>query len=82
MEALTVLHWSRLSDLVGRKPVVLTGLFGLSLSMYAFGLSRTYWAAVVRFVSQKICLQAVSNVKSAAEAWTGLSTAISESLRV
>ncbi|KAI0261481.1 member of major facilitator superfamily multidrug-resistance, DHA1 sub-family [Gloeopeniophorella convolvens] len=46
-QALTVLHWSRLSDVVGRKPIILTGLFGLSLSMYSFGLSRTYWGAVL-----------------------------------
>ncbi|KAH9953207.1 major facilitator superfamily domain-containing protein [Lactifluus volemus] len=37
--ALTTLHWSRLSGVVGR-------LFGLSLSMYTFGLSTTYWGAV------------------------------------
>ncbi|KAJ3491794.1 hypothetical protein NLI96_g448 [Meripilus lineatus] len=43
---MTVLYWSRLSDRYGRKPVILTGLFGLSLSMYSFGLSRTYWGAV------------------------------------
>jgi len=42
-QALTVLHWSRLSDHVGRKPVTLVGLFGLSISMYCFGLSRTFW---------------------------------------
>ncbi|KAI0316457.1 MFS general substrate transporter [Amylostereum chailletii] len=45
-QALTVLHWSRISDVIGRKPVVLTGLVGLSLSMYCFGLSTTYWGAV------------------------------------
>ena len=49
-QALTVLHWSRLSDVVGRKPIILTGLFGLSLSMYSFGLSTTYWGAVLRHV--------------------------------
>ncbi|KAH9966264.1 major facilitator superfamily domain-containing protein [Lactifluus volemus] len=32
-QALTILHWSRLSDVVGRKPIILTGLFGLSLSI-------------------------------------------------
>ena len=47
-QALTVLHWSRLSDHIGRKPVIMTGLFGLSLSMYCFGLSRTFWGAVLR----------------------------------
>ncbi|KAH9954790.1 MFS general substrate transporter [Lactifluus volemus] len=44
--ALTVLHWSRLSDAVGRKPIILIGLFGLSLSMYSFGLSTTYRGAI------------------------------------
>ncbi|KAJ7599424.1 member of major facilitator superfamily multidrug-resistance, DHA1 sub-family [Mycena floridula] len=42
-QACTVLHWSRLSDIIGRRPVILTGLFGLSLSMYCFGLSTTFW---------------------------------------
>ncbi|CCM04993.1 uncharacterized protein FIBRA_07191 [Fibroporia radiculosa] len=46
-QAVTVLHWSRLSDRVGRKPVIMTGLLGLSLSMYSFGLSRTFWGLVV-----------------------------------
>lgn len=45
-QALTILLWSRLSDVVGRKPIILTGLFGLSLSMYGFGLSTSYWGAV------------------------------------
>ncbi|KAI9454533.1 MFS general substrate transporter [Lactarius psammicola] len=45
-QALTVLLWSRLSDVVGRKPILLMGLFGLSLSMYSFGLSTSYWGAV------------------------------------
>ncbi|KAG1721342.1 major facilitator superfamily domain-containing protein [Suillus lakei] len=46
-QALTVLHWSRISDHIGRKPVILTGLFGLSISMYCFGLSRTFWGLVL-----------------------------------
>ncbi|KIJ67036.1 hypothetical protein HYDPIDRAFT_174302 [Hydnomerulius pinastri MD-312] len=46
-QALTVLHWSRLSDHIGRKPVILTGLFGLSASMYCFGLSKTFWGLVM-----------------------------------
>ncbi|TFK50149.1 MFS general substrate transporter [Heliocybe sulcata] len=46
-EAITVLQWSRLSDRVGRKPVLLTGLFGLCISMICFGLSKTFWAIVV-----------------------------------
>ncbi|KAJ8587725.1 MFS multidrug-resistance DHA1 sub-family [Rhizopogon salebrosus TDB-379] len=46
-QALTVLHWSRISDHIGRKPVILTGLFGLSISMYCFGLSRTFTGLVL-----------------------------------
>ncbi|EKM78054.1 hypothetical protein AGABI1DRAFT_114886 [Agaricus bisporus var. burnettii JB137-S8] len=46
-QAWTVLHWSRLSDRVGRKPVILIGLFGLSMSMYCFGLSTTFWGLVM-----------------------------------
>ncbi|KAI0925935.1 hypothetical protein AcW1_008233 [Taiwanofungus camphoratus] len=46
-QAMTVLHWSRISDRVGRRPVIMTGLFGLSLSMYSFGLSRTFWGLVL-----------------------------------
>ncbi|CDO70881.1 hypothetical protein BN946_scf184804.g13 [Trametes cinnabarina] len=46
-QAVTVLHWSRISDHIGRKPVIMTGLMGLSISMYCFGLSRTFWGAVI-----------------------------------
>ena len=41
-----ILQWGRLSDRIGRRPVLLTGLFGLSLSMICFGLSHTFWAVV------------------------------------
>ncbi|KAI0711906.1 MFS general substrate transporter [Cerioporus squamosus] len=46
-QAMTVMHWSRISDHIGRKPVIMTGLMGLSLSMYCFGLSRTFWGLVI-----------------------------------
>ncbi|KAF9223267.1 MFS general substrate transporter [Gyrodon lividus] len=46
-QALTVLQWSRVSDHVGRKPVLLLGTFGLCLSMLCFGLSRTFWGLVL-----------------------------------
>ncbi|KAF8589027.1 MFS general substrate transporter [Ramaria rubella] len=45
-EALTILQWGRLSDRIGRRPVLLFGLFGLSLSMLSFGLAHTFWAVV------------------------------------
>ncbi|KIJ65162.1 hypothetical protein HYDPIDRAFT_131492 [Hydnomerulius pinastri MD-312] len=46
-EACTIFHWSRISDQIGRKPVLLTGLFGLSASMFCFGLARTFWGLVL-----------------------------------
>ncbi|KAI0052861.1 MFS general substrate transporter [Auriscalpium vulgare] len=45
-QALTVYYWSRVSDIIGRRPVILAGLSGLVISMYSFGLSTTYWGAV------------------------------------
>ena len=41
-----ILQWGRLSDRIGRKPILLMGLSGLGLSMVCFGLSRTFWAIV------------------------------------
>ncbi|KAG8904028.1 hypothetical protein FRB99_002370 [Tulasnella sp. 403] len=41
-----VLKWGRLSDRIGRKPVIMCGLFGLGLSSALFGLSTTYPALV------------------------------------
>ncbi|KAH6909202.1 major facilitator superfamily domain-containing protein [Coprinopsis sp. MPI-PUGE-AT-0042] len=46
-EAMTVLHWGRLSDRFGRKPVLLFGLLGSMISILCFGLSRTYWALIL-----------------------------------
>ncbi|KAF8524396.1 MFS general substrate transporter [Hysterangium stoloniferum] len=41
-EAIFILQWSRLSDMIGRKPVALFGTMGLALSSILFGLSKTY----------------------------------------
>jgi len=46
-EAITVLQWSRLSDHIGRKPVLLLGLAGTVVSTILFGLSRSLWALVL-----------------------------------
>ncbi|KAH8915985.1 MFS general substrate transporter [Atractiella rhizophila] len=43
---LTILHWGRLSDIIGRKPIMLTGLAGVTLSSLCFGLSTTFPALV------------------------------------
>ncbi|KAG2151376.1 major facilitator superfamily domain-containing protein [Suillus clintonianus] len=46
-QALTVLRWSRLSDRIGRKPVLVIGLSGACISMLCFGLSTTFWSLVI-----------------------------------
>ncbi|KAG0694519.1 MFS general substrate transporter [Suillus ampliporus] len=46
-QALTVLRWSRLSDHIGRKPVLVVGLSGACISILCFGLSTTFWSLVI-----------------------------------
>ncbi|TFY59310.1 hypothetical protein EVJ58_g5857 [Rhodofomes roseus] len=41
------LIWGRASDRLGRRPIMMSGLLGLTLSMLGFGLSKTYWALVL-----------------------------------
>ncbi|KAG2138615.1 major facilitator superfamily domain-containing protein [Suillus bovinus] len=50
--ALTVFNLSQLSDHIGRKPVMLIALSALSVSMFSFGLSKTFLGLVV---SRVIC---------------------------
>ncbi|KAF8267047.1 major facilitator superfamily domain-containing protein [Lactarius quietus] len=45
-QTVTVLQWSRLSDKIGRKPVLLCGLLGTIVSSLLFGISRSFWALV------------------------------------
>lgn len=46
-QALTILPWSQLSDHIGRKPVILTAQFAMSISMFSFGLSKNFVGLVV-----------------------------------
>ncbi|KAF8071641.1 major facilitator superfamily domain-containing protein [Lyophyllum atratum] len=55
-ECLSVYHWGRLSDKIGRRPVLLLGPLGLALSIFAFGLSRNFWILVI-----SRCFQGVFN---------------------
>ncbi|KAJ6484064.1 major facilitator superfamily multidrug-resistance, DHA1 sub-family [Mycena sanguinolenta] len=43
-EALTVYQFGRLSDIYGRRPVLLLAPLGLGLAMLGFGLSKSFWA--------------------------------------
>ena len=47
-EAVTSFPWNRLSDHVGRKPVLLSCLVGTTISILLFGLSRSFLALVLR----------------------------------
>ncbi|KAH9039470.1 MFS general substrate transporter [Lactarius deliciosus] len=46
-EATTAFYWNRLSDHIGRKPVLLLSLFGSTVAVIVFGLSRSFWALVL-----------------------------------
>ncbi|KAJ2768274.1 hypothetical protein IWQ57_003609, partial [Coemansia nantahalensis] len=48
-QTLTVMHWGRLSDRIGRRPVLLFGLTGYLVSFLLFGVSRSFaWALAAR----------------------------------
>ncbi|KAG6829995.1 hypothetical protein H0H92_002685 [Tricholoma furcatifolium] len=53
-ECMSVYHWGRLSDKIGRRPVLLLGPFGLALAMTSFGLSRNFWMLVLSRCAQGI----------------------------
>ena len=52
--AITVLHWNRLSDRLGRKPVLLMGMFGSVASILCLGLSRTFLGLVARYAVRSV----------------------------
>ncbi|KAK4055493.1 hypothetical protein OIV83_000039 [Microbotryomycetes sp. JL201] len=43
----TILTWGRLSDKIGRKPVLMIGLSGVAVSTLAFGFSTTFATLIV-----------------------------------
>lgn len=49
-QVVTAFHWNRLSDHVGRKPVLLSCLAGTIVSIVMFGLSRSFWMLALRYL--------------------------------
>ena len=43
----TGMLWGRVSDKVGRKPVLIMGLVGTAISMICFGFSKNLWTAII-----------------------------------
>lgn len=49
---LCMYNWGKLSDRVGRRPIMMCGLMGLSFSLIMFGLSSSiWWAMAARIMS-------------------------------
>ena len=46
-QSLVVFFWGRLSDRIGRKPVILSSLVAIAVSTCCFGLSHTYLSLIV-----------------------------------
>ncbi|KAJ2465308.1 hypothetical protein GGI02_004737 [Coemansia sp. RSA 2322] len=46
-QALTIFHWGRLSDRIGRRPVLIYGLFGILVSSLLFGMSKSFSMAML-----------------------------------
>ncbi|KAJ1988460.1 hypothetical protein GGI25_005281 [Coemansia spiralis] len=64
-QALTIMYWGRLSDRIGRRPVLLIGLVGNLISYLVFGLSRSFWVALAARSFNGLLAGDVAVVKSA-----------------
>ncbi|KAJ7510504.1 major facilitator superfamily multidrug-resistance, DHA1 sub-family [Mycena galericulata] len=54
-ECLTVFVFGRLSDVYGRRPILLAGPLGLGISMLGFGLSKNFWILLFFRCIQGVC---------------------------
>lgn len=64
VEAVTILQWGRVSDHIGRKPVILVGLFGVTLSIVSFGFSNRFWMIILSRCAQGALNGNIGVVKS------------------
>ncbi|KAG1821052.1 major facilitator superfamily domain-containing protein [Suillus subaureus] len=64
VEAVTILQWGRVSDHIGRKPVILIGLFGITLSIVSFGFSNRFWMIILSRCAQGALNGNIGVVKS------------------
>ncbi|KAJ1311926.1 hypothetical protein OPQ81_010386 [Rhizoctonia solani] len=46
-ESVFTLQYGRISDQIGRRPVLMFGLFGQAISIFSVGLSKRFWQLVV-----------------------------------
>ncbi|CAE6442044.1 unnamed protein product [Rhizoctonia solani] len=46
-ESVFTLQYGRISDRIGRRPVLMFGLFGQALSIFLFGLSKQFWQLIL-----------------------------------
>lgn len=51
LSLVSVMYWSRLSDHIGRKPILLLGTLALAISLLSFGSSTTFLGLIVRYLS-------------------------------
>ena len=41
VQLISIYHWAKLSDVIGRRPIVLLGSIGMGLMTFLFGFSRS-----------------------------------------
>ncbi|KAJ2613225.1 hypothetical protein GGH99_002494 [Coemansia sp. RSA 1285] len=63
-QALTIMYWGRLSDRIGRRPVLLIGLAGNLVSYMTFGLAKSFWVALAARLFNGLLAGNVAVVKS------------------